>query len=284
MIEGQPSRTALYVAAARAAHLRFDAPPHLLEDHCAAALLGEEHAPSVEGMTDDAHWVILENRLFMPLRARWVEDRLLAAYRRGVRNYVILGAGLDSFAFRQPAELRELHIIEVDHPATQGWKLSRIEALGWEKPANLTFVDCDFERSTVSEALGRAGFETSATAVVSWMGVVCYLQRSTARAALSELGGLLGSGSEVLFDYLRPYEDLSPRYLELQQISGAYLQRVGEPHVNKLRPEDVEEDIHAAGFQGSILEKRDDIQARYMAGLETSVPLPERFGLAIAVK
>ena len=284
MIEGQPSQTALYVAAARAAHLRFDPPPHLLEDHYAQPLLGEEHAASIEGMNDDTHWVMRENRLFMPLRARGVEDRLLDAYRRGVRSYVILGAGLDSFAFRQPAELAALHIFEVDHPATQAWKLARIEALGWEKPSNLSFVECDFERSKVSEALTSAGFEAGASALVSWMGVVCYLERPVARAALTELGHLLGSGSEVLFDYLRPYEDLSPRYQELQQISSNYLGRIGEPHVNKLRPEQVAEDIRAAGFQGCILEEHDEIHARYVAGLDTDIPLPERFGLAIAVK
>ena len=134
MIEGRPSETALHTAAARAAHRLLDPEPHILEDLRAAELLGSDGAALIETYHDDGPWVLLENRIFIPLRARYVEDRLREADRNGARQYVVLGAGLDSFAFRQPAELGELTIFEVDHPSTQNWKMDRIDSLVWSVP------------------------------------------------------------------------------------------------------------------------------------------------------
>jgi len=284
MLEGQPSHTALHVAAARAAHLRFDPAPHLLADRQAEGLLGESHAPMIDLYGNDGYWLLRENRLYVPLRARWVEDRLRDAFARGVRRYVILGAGLDSFALRQPEELSGLEIIEVDHPATQRWKRARLAALGWATPANLTWLECDFERERVSDALARVGFASATAAVVSWMGVVYYLDRSTACQTLVELRGVLGGGSEVLMDYLHPYEDLSPRYHELAQTLGNYLKQVGEPHKTRLRAHEIEHDILAAGYERAITVQRDEVERRYLASLHTDVPLSERFGLAVAVR
>jgi methyltransferase (TIGR00027 family) len=284
MIDGKPSHTAIYVAATRAAHLRFDPAPHLLLDDLAEPLLGSDYEAMISGIGPDAHWVLLENRLFVPLRARWVEDRLHAAYAAGVRQYVILGAGLDSFAFRQPQEFDDLRIIEIDHPSTQQWKLGRVQTLGWSIPENVSFAECNFENTAVSVAMKSAGFDPSEPALVSWMGVIYYLERGTARDALADLNSVFEAGGEVLLDYLHPYEDLSPRYLELQQTSGEYLKRIGEPHVNKLHPGDLEQDILAAGFSRAILETRDGLAQRYLADLSPTIPLSERFGLAVAVR
>lgn len=284
MLDDQPSHTAIHVAATRAAHLRYDAPPYLLEDPAAEALLGSTHAAMIETLGDDAHWVLRENRLFVPLRARWVEDELALAYARGVRRYVILGAGLDSFAFRRPESLRDLEVIELDHPATQRFKRARLDDLGWELPHGVKLVECDFETQPVSEVLAAAGCERGTPTFVSWMGVVYYLERETARAALRELEALLGPGSRVAFDFLRPYEDLAPRYGELVQTSGQYLKRVGEPHVNKLRNPEVEADVLAAGFAAAEVISRRELVDRYVKGLATRTPLSERFGLALAGK
>ena len=151
MIEGEPSHTALQVAAARAAHLRFDPPPHLLEDTQAEALLGADAEKWIGGYSNEGPWILLENRIFLPLRARYVEDRLRDAYAQGVRQLVILGAGLDSFAFRQPADLPGLSVFEIDHPSMQSWKRARIDGLGWTLPPNLRMVPCDFEKTRVPE-------------------------------------------------------------------------------------------------------------------------------------
>ncbi len=284
MIEDQPSHTAIHVAATRAAHLRFDPPPHLLEDSMAEAFLGDEYAGLIDTLDNNAHWVLRENRLFVPLRARWVEDEVARACEAGVRCFVILGAGLDSYAFRRPAALHDLEIIEVDHPATQRFKRARLDAIGRKIPDGVRLVECDFERARVSDTLFAAGFDAGTPAFVSWMGVIYYLERETARGALAELAELLGPTSGVALDFLRPYEDLSPRYAELTRLSGQYLKRAGEPHVNFLRDEDLEADILEAGFGEAEVVARRTLIDRYVRALHSEVPLSERFGLAIARK
>src|SRR5262245_10505374 len=105
----------MQVAACRAAHLRFDPPPHLLEDRCAEPLLGDDAEALIGLYADGGHWILRENRIFLPLRGRYAEDVVADAYRAGVRQLVVLGAGLDSFGLRRPASLSELRVIEVDH-------------------------------------------------------------------------------------------------------------------------------------------------------------------------
>src|SRR5262245_20416371 len=153
MDEGKPSMTAMQVAACRAAHLRFDPPPHLLEDRIAEPLLGQDAEGLIGLYADGGHWILQENRLFVPFRARYAEEVAAAAYQKGVRQVVVLGAGLDSFGLRRPAELSELRVIEVDHPATQRWKRQRLAEIALPLPDSLSFVECDFETTSVSSAL-----------------------------------------------------------------------------------------------------------------------------------
>ncbi|MFK7894682.1 MAG: class I SAM-dependent methyltransferase [Myxococcota bacterium] len=282
MIDHKLSFTAIHVAATRAAHLRFDAAPHLLNDHPALALIGAEYESLVDQLSDEAHWVLRENRLFIPLRARWAEDRLRNAFASGVRQYVILGAGMDSFAFRQPDGFEALSIIEIDHPATQTWKQDRIEQLGWPAPSNLQLIACDFEKTSMLEALDLARFDRDKPAFFSWMGVTYYLERPLAQSALSELSRVLAPGSEVVFDFLRPYGDLAERYQELEALSGQYLKNKGEPHVNKLRDHDVRSDVASAGFPRIEIETEETLRERYDDLMPTSIGLSERFGLAAA--
>lgn len=282
MIGDGPSQTALHVAAARAAHLRFDPPPHLLEDRLAETLLGDEAEPLIESYADPGSWVLLENRLFLPLRARFAEDRLAAAYRDGVRQLVVLGAGLDSYAFRRPAAQAELRVYEVDHPSTQRWKTERIAALGWEVPATLRFVPCDFEESRVSDALGDTSFDAAAPTIVTWLGVTYYLEPDTTHGALVDLRRILAARSEVILDYQFPMEDLPTRYQELRERMASYLSDVGEPHVNRYRIEAMRETILSAGYTEALLPTREEIYKRYFARLETRIPMSARFGLAVA--
>lgn len=284
MIEGQPSDTALQVAASRAAHLRFDPPPHLLEDTQAEALLGPELASLIEGSSNEAPWILIENRLFIPLRARYAEDRLADAYTRGVRQLVLLGAGLDSFVWRQPARLAGLRTFEVDHPSTQAWKRARIESLGWTLPQSARFVPCDFEQQSVTEALADSDFDPERPALVSWMGVTYYLERATTEGALRELCGLLAPGSEVVFDVMRPWEELPERYAEVRARMLEYLQGAGEPQINRYRAEEILEAIREAGFDEGHVESRASLEARYLAALDSDTPLSERFHLVTAQK
>lgn len=282
MIAGEVSQTALHVAACRAAHLRFDPSPHLLEDRIAESLLGDEAERLIATYAPGGSWILQENRFFLPFRGRFGEDLVADRYRAGVRQLVILGAGLDSFALRRPAELSSLRIFEVDHPATQGWKKARLAALGLELRPGAELVECDFERSSVTEALARTSFDRGERAVVSWMGVVYYLERETVRRALAELAGLLAPGSAVVLDYQFPIETLPQRYRDVFAQQSAFLKGAGEPQINRYRPEELEAEILAAGFARAELPSRDDLDRRYFSRLAVDAPRAERFGMAIA--
>ena len=277
MIEDRPSETAFQVAAARAAHLRFDPAPHLLEDRHAEPLLGESGPEMISGYGDDATWILLENRLFLPLRARLSEDRLVEAHARGVGQLVILGAGLDSFAWRQPKGLESLRIYEIDHPATQRWKAERLATLGWPLPANTRLVTCNFERMSASQALSATDYDPNAPTFVSWMGVTYYLERSTADAAMRDLVGMLAPGSEVLLDAMLPWEAMPERYHAIRDAMASYLKGAGEPHINRYRPEEILEAATRAGFGGGAVLDRDELMRRYIMPSGSTNRLSERF-------
>jgi methyltransferase (TIGR00027 family) len=281
MDEGKPSWTAMQVAACRAAHLRFDPPPHLLEDRIAEPLLGSDAEALIGLYADGGHWILRENRLFLPFRARYAEDLVADAYRAGVRQLVVLGAGLDSFGLRRPAALSELRVIEVDHPATQRWKRQRLVELGIELPAFLCFVECDFETTRVSAALRGTTFRPDAPAVVSWMGVVYYLDKDTVRRALRELGALLAPSSALVLDYQLPLDVLPQRYRDVHAQQSARLQQAGEPQVNRYLPDEIRAELLAAGFAHAALPTRDELIERYFARLATRDPIAERFGIAV---
>lgn len=282
MISGEPSRTAIHVAACRAAHLRFDPPPHLLEDHLAERLIGSEAEELIASYADGASWLLLENRLFIPFRARFGEDLLARAYRAGVRQLVVLGAGLDSFALRRPGPLAGLRVFEVDHPATQAWKRSRMREIGLAVPEHLRFAPCDFETTSVSAALADARFCCGEPAVVTWMGVVYYLSRDAVNRTLADLAALLAPGSALVLDYQFPFESLPQRYRDLSERMSDFLARAGEPQVNRYRPAELREALLGAGFARVELPARDELERRYFAPLSSPIPMAERFGIALA--
>lgn len=283
MIEGRPSETAIEVAAAREAHRRYDEAPLLLDDVHAAALLDEAGLAAVERYADGAPWILLENRLFLPLRARFVEDRLARAHARGVRQYVILGAGLDSYAWRQPESQRDLRIYEVDHPSTQAWKVDRLSGLGWPLPSNARMVACDFEASTASEALAATDFDPSRPTIVSWMGVIYYLERETAAGAMADLAKILAPGSELVFDVMLPWEAMPERYQAIREQMVAWLSGAGEPQKNRYRPAEIVEAAAAAGFGETRVFDVPSLHAQY-SNRAPREPLTERFFLAVATR
>jgi methyltransferase (TIGR00027 family) len=205
MQPGQPSLTALGAARLRAAHQVLDG-ASILVDPLAARILG----PNIQASIDHAQAHVAGPRIrwFIAARSRISEDALLAAARNGVTQLVVLGAGLDTLAYRTPLA-GQLRIFEVDHPATQAWKRDRLEAAGIAIPKTLTFIAADFERHTLAERLDAAGFDPGARSFFSWLGVVPYL---TEQAVVSTLGFLarLPGGSEVVFDYVNPAESVEP--------------------------------------------------------------------------
>ena len=201
---GQPSLTALTAAAARAAHLIVDTEPVIFADTLAQAMLGERAEELISyHRAHGTHPVLAGARAQVTCRSRYAEDRLADAIGRGIGQYVLLGAGLDSFAYRSPLA-GGVRVFEVDHPATQEYKRRvREVAEGGGRVGGVRFVAVDFGRDSLGEALGRAGFDAEQPALVSWLGVTMYLDESAIEAAVSVLGGF-APGSEVVVDYMLP--------------------------------------------------------------------------------
>ena len=244
MQPGEPSYTAMRAAAHRAAHQVIER-GRVFADPLALAVLGaapekvfgaEIDRPATRGM-----------RLMIAARSRFAEESLAAAVVRGVRQYVLLGAGLDTFAHRNPFADAGLRVFEVDHPATQGWKRDRLAAAGLEPPASLTFAPTDFERQTLADGLAAAGFDFARPAVFAWLGVVIYLTRV---AVLETLGCIasLPAGSEVIFDYGVPFAGGSPAQRAFQARREARLAAHGEPWITRFTPAEVAAELTRLGF------------------------------------
>lgn len=246
MKKGRASRTALRVAIRRAAHQLVDHPP-VLDDPIAVKLIGPEYANDMERAQ---HKVGRDFRAFMAARSRYAEDHLAQAVAAGVRQYLVLGAGLDTFALRNP--FPALHVFEVDFPATQEWKRSLLHEAGLLEtgdalPANLTFVPLDFEHKALAEGLSEAGFDATAPAFFSWLGVVPYLTLAAFRATLDAVAKL-PAGSGLSFDYALCPTVLSAKgRLALAGLSKR-VASIGEPFRLFFTAEDMDNELHRAGF------------------------------------
>src|SRR5271169_5540690 len=159
MQDGKFSRTAQRVAIRRAAHQLLDR-PRVLDDPLALRIIGSEAAEELRSNPKEHHAFSRAFRAFMAARSRYAEDELARAVAHGVRQYVVLGAGLDTFAYRNPHP--GLRVFEVDHPATQAWKREQLLAAGIAIPFSLTFVPIDFERQTLADGLVQCGFNAGA--------------------------------------------------------------------------------------------------------------------------
>jgi methyltransferase (TIGR00027 family) len=199
MQPGQPSRTALGAAGHRAAHQVLEG-GRIFSDPLALRILGPDAEAAVRAAEQDPGRRRL--RLFIALRARVAEDALALAFQEGVRQLVVLGAGLDTFACRNPLG-PELRMFEVDHPATQAWKRDRLAQAGIAAPANLAFVPVDFQREALGDCLARAGFAAAEPSFFSWLGVVPYLTEDAVWATLKTLAAFPG-GARAVLDYGNP--------------------------------------------------------------------------------
>ena len=189
MEASRSSGTAEGIALMRAVHLSIDGDPKIFADPLAASFLGPELATALKTTPQMFQTPALRSlRAVFVVRHRYAEDELAKALARGVSQYVILGAGLDSFAYRRPDLRQTLHVYEVDHPATQQWKRQRLTDLGIAIPDNLTFIPIDFEVQTLAEGLAASTFRHDEPAFFSWLGVTQYL---TANAVFSTFKTLL---------------------------------------------------------------------------------------------
>jgi methyltransferase (TIGR00027 family) len=195
--EDSPSRTAAAVAFRRAAHQVLDQPP-VFRDPVAKLLLSQE----AQSRLDTDPWLdnrgVAQDRLraFLAARSRLAEDRVAEAAATGVRQYVVLGAGLDTFAYRNP--FPELRVFEVDHPRTQAWKLERVRAAGLTALAGTVYVPVDFETQTVARELVEHGFDASGPTALSWLGVVPYLEEATVWATFEWVVRVVGDNGHIV--------------------------------------------------------------------------------------
>ena len=259
MNEGRPSRTAQRVAVRRAAHQLTDR-PLVFEDPFALQIIGPDAAAATSAKADGK--IGSSFRAFMAVRSRYAEDELAAAVVRGVRQYVVLGAGLDTFAWRNPWP--DLRVYEVDFPATQHWKRQRLANVGMEKPQSLTFAPVDFESQTLADGLLAAGFRPNEPAYFSWLGVTMYLTREAFEATIGFIGAL-PSGGGVTFDYAVERSELGVfEKLALDHL-GRKVAALGEPFQLFFRPAELAETMRTLGFRDIEDMGADELNARYLS-------------------
>ncbi|HUN85200.1 MAG TPA: SAM-dependent methyltransferase [Terracidiphilus sp.] len=243
MKPNEPSRTALMVARQRAAHQVLDHGA-ILHDPFAMAILSEEEKDVLQFAT--AHPLASIGRLFTAARSRIAEDALSGAVERGTRQIVILGAGLDTFALRNPHGA-QIPIYEVDHPATQAWKRERLVEADIALPPWLIFVPVDFEQDDVGEKLTAAGFQQDASAFFTWLGVVPYLTQDVIGRTLGYISSI--QNPEVVFDYMEPAEAFSEELRQLEKARDEQLKRIGERSVCRFEPASITAMLRAHGFR-----------------------------------
>jgi methyltransferase (TIGR00027 family) len=249
-------------AAARAAHLVVDQPPCIFSDTVAAAILGDLAAGLVRYHEDHpAHPVLATARGQVLCRSRYAEDRLAAAVTSGVHQYVLLGAGLDTFACRSSLA-GHLAVFEVDHPSTQAWKRAALAAAQIETSPSLTFIPAEFGGGSLADALRAGGFDFSEPAVISWLGVTMYLDDHAIRETLAVLSGC-APGTELIVDYMLPAglrDETAGEYVS--QVAAAAADR-GEPWLTFASPADMTALLAEFGFGiAEHVRQRDAIPAR----------------------
>jgi methyltransferase (TIGR00027 family) len=258
-----PDHTAVRTALWRALHVQVDAPPPVLADE-----VGLKLAAPDEGWRErpDMHPEGTRGyRASIVGRARLIEDLVQEEVAKGVGQYVILGAGLDSFAQRRPELAEKLRIFEIDKPETQEWKRRRLTELGLGVPENLQFVPVDFEAGeSWLEKLKASGFRADKPAVVASTGVSMYLTKEANLASLREIA-TLATGSTLALTFLLPLDLLDPAERPQHEMVYERARAAGTPFVSFFRPAEIVALAREAGFRDARHISRDDIIQRYFA-------------------
>lgn len=269
------SSTALAVAYIRAAHQLLDHEPLLLNDPVALPLLGESTAEIIRGELDRIQSPIVKAlRTHVVLRSRFTEDRLEAAVAEGVTRYIIVGAGLDSFAFRQPAWARSLEIIEIDHPATQAVKREMIAKAGLDLPENLIFAAADLEHESLAEVLIRLSIGPAEPAFFSWLGVLMYLEEKAIDQTLRAMGAF-APGTRVALTFRQASDGIVSTLADR-------VSELGEPFVSFFAPEEIEARLRRAGFSEIEFLTPARAETLYFTPSRDDLPLPKKTGILCA--
>ncbi|HEY2586111.1 MAG TPA: class I SAM-dependent methyltransferase [Tepidisphaeraceae bacterium] len=280
----RPSRTALVTCLMRALHTKYDRPAliedawadHLLtpedRNELAAAAMGAAPAAERERLLAAAagdfvlHAAWRSTGVYggVVIRTRYAEEQVEAAAARGVRQYVILGAGLDSFGMRQPALARNMQVFEVDHPASQDLKRSRLSASGAAVPPTLHFVPADLGMEELGAALGRSAFRSDEPAILSWLGVTVYLTREANLATLRSIAEVTAAGSELVFTYVEQRALDSPTPVMEKALAG--VSAIGEPWLSGFDSATLSEQLRKLGLTCVEDLGGRELHRRYCAG------------------
>ena len=245
--------TADLVAAARAWHLR--APVRVLEDPFARDLCGPvlgfalRFRPFEWFLFKVALGAVIPAHVCVVMRARYAEEALERAIAEGVNQYVIIGAGMDSFAFRRPDLLQQIDVFEVDHPVTQLKKLGRLKKAGLTIAPNHHFIEADLSRIAIVDALSNSEFDMSRPTFMSLLGVAYYLTRDTLATTATSISEGLPSGTRLVFDYLLDEPSCNPEHLALRQRMLDFVKKRGEPMRGAYSLRDMDDLMYSVGFK-----------------------------------
>jgi methyltransferase (TIGR00027 family) len=267
MKPNEPSRTAMMIARQRAAHQLLDH-GSILDDPFAIRILREDEKDVLQFA--NAHPLASIGRLFTTARSRIAEDALSRAVEGGVRQIVILGAGLDTFALRNPHGARQIRIYEVDHPATQAWKLERLVEARIPLPRWLILVPVDFERDDLGEKLVAAGFQQNSPAFFTWLGVVPYLTHDAIGRILDYMSSI--QNSEVVFDYIEPPEAFSEELRQLEKQRAEQLEKIGERSASRFEPAGMGAILRSHGFSAIEDINFQEIASRFGGAVQGLAP------------
>jgi methyltransferase (TIGR00027 family) len=268
VLERQPSRTAFAAAAHRAAHQVLEQGV-IFADPLALAILGQDAETVAQDARD--HPERRGMRFFIAARSNLAETWLAEGVaKRGVSQVVVLGAGLDTFAYRHPLA-PSLKVFEVDHPETQAWKRRRLAEAGVAKPDSLSFAPVDFERDRLLPGLADAGFDASVRATFVWLGVVPYLTEAAIRATLVTIAALSG-GAEVVFDYADPPEALTPDDRARHAARAERVAAMGEPWLSYFEPTALKALLLELGFTAVEDFGPPELAERYWPGAASLAP------------
>lgn len=288
MIKGQPSRTAFMTAVQRGHHYLTAPEPKILRDDLALALAGLENLEAAQSyidkmietfaaLSDPETATTFMGRIdgAVCMRSRVVEEKLALARKRGVKQLVILGAGLDSTGYRRTDLTDGLKVFEVDHPSTQAWKRERLDAADIAVPENLSFVPFDFENQTLAEALTEGGIKSDVPTFFTWLGVHMYLTDDAVKSTLGVMGSFT-KDSEMVMDFI------SPSYVQkggIVENSVDYLQdvvtKMGEPIKSQYYEEDLEKMLNSSGFTRVDFLSAKWLRDNYLDGVQAAFDMPD---------
>jgi methyltransferase (TIGR00027 family) len=280
MNDRSASMTARSVAVLRAAHQLIDGEPPILDDSVIVRLFGPNIEGVIRGDIDRYQSTLLRAlRSHVVLRSRVAEDALHDAVVRGIRQYALLGAGFDTFAYRQPDWAKSIEIIEVDQPASQAEKRKLLAGAGIAMPSNVRYADVDFERETLANGLRRCCVPFDRATFFSWLGVTMYLTREAIDAVLATVR-TFASGSEIALTFAQPLE--ADEQGAGGRIFAERAAAAGEPWVSYFEPAEIEAVLLSHGFSDVRFLTRDAAMRQYYAERRDGLLPPRRISIVSA--